>query len=358
MLDLSERSQCFYWQTDRNLTAAEYELYFLKRHEVTVADINSTLKEGITSLSLIKEISVLDPDENVLKGNVNIVRKVRIDGNVYVVRLHPRGVKNGYFAVEAAALKKAAEKGLPVPDVLEIHEATTEKDMDFVLMTASSGITMELAIQQHPETEDDLLNQAGKLLAAVHEIEVEGFGFFNNKIAKQEQKLVGLHDSYRQFVACGLEENIDRLVSFNTIDTETADLFRHTFSSLSYEPIHGPRLVHNDYADWNILVNDGQISAVLDWDECHAGDPIADLACWSTFFTMDRYAQFLNGYTSVTTLPDDYEQRFHYYRLRYTISKMALRVKRSLVDDSQFIKDKIEVGKVALQEEVAWFKSV
>lgn len=68
--------------------------------------------------------------------------------------------------------------------------------------------------------------------------------------------------------------------------------------------------------------------------------------------------QFLNGYQSLIDLPPDFDNRFHYYRLRYTISKMALRAKRHQVDKSNFIKEKLEVGKRALVEELEWFNLV
>ena len=125
----------------------------------------------------------------------------------------------------------------------------------------------------------------------------------------------------------------------------------------SFEPTSGPVVVHNDFADWNMLTDGKNITAILDWDEACGGDSVADLACWSMFFTIPRYEIFLKGYKEVGALPEDYEERFHYYRLRYAISKMALRAKRFIVDKSDFVKDKIEVGKKALSEEVEWFEN-
>jgi fructosamine-3-kinase len=93
----------------------------------------------------------------------------------------------------------------------------------------------------------------------------------------------------------------------------------------------------------------------LDWDECHAGDPIADLACWSTFFFIERMKPFLEGYQEIAALPSDFEDRFHYYRLRYTISKMALRAKMAQVNNSADLQDRIRAGKKALEEETSWF---
>jgi hypothetical protein len=39
-----------------------------------------------------------------------------------------------------------------------------------------------------------------------------------------------------------------------------------------------PRLLHLDYHPLNVLVQHGQVSAVLDWTNAHAGDPRADFA--------------------------------------------------------------------------------
>ncbi len=39
-----------------------------------------------------------------------------------------------------------------------------------------------------------------------------------------------------------------------------------------------PALVHIDYWSGNILWKEGEISAVLDWEEAACGDPIIDVA--------------------------------------------------------------------------------
>lgn len=356
-IDLTDRKNCFYWQTDRNLTAEQYKEIFLERQNFSSSFLQSILQKNSTSLKDTEKIEVVEPDRSVLKGNVNIVRKIRVGEKDYVVRMHPPAVKNGYFFAEAVALQKAKENGLPVPEVLEVHIAQDDNDMDFMVMTQSPGMTMEFAIQEDSALEVPLLREAGQLLAYVHQIPVEKYGFFDNAIATKEKKLVGLHDSFRDFIFTGLQENIDRLLQFKVITTATADTFLNIFETMDFSVPTGPRLLHNDYADWNILVNEKKISAILDWDECFGGDPVADLACWSTFFDIKRFAELAKGYQAVSEFPEDFEERFHYYRLRYVISKMALRVKRAQVDTGEFVREKIKVGEKAMQEELAWFEA-
>ncbi|NTU46731.1 aminoglycoside phosphotransferase family protein [Candidatus Roizmanbacteria bacterium] len=355
MLNLSERRNCFYWQTDRDLSVKDYEKIFLKRHDVAPQEVIRILQAGITVLPHIKTIELIPADENVLKGNVNIVRKVIINNQEFVVRMHPKGVKNGYFFVEKTILEQLKVKELPVPEVLEVHTATGENDMDFMLMTVAPGITMDVLLSKDKEPENQLLHSAGSLMARIHEINVHGFGSFDNRIAKTENQLAGLHKNYHDFIWSGLEENLQRLIKFEVIQVGQSVNMQRTFENMNFEPFDTARLIHNDYADWNLLTDGKIITGILDWDESHAGDPVADLACWSTFFSMDRFATFLEGYKLVGSLPVDFDTRFHFYRLRYTISKMALRVKRFQVDKSDFLKDKIRVGKEALLEETAFF---
>lgn len=355
MIDLTDRKNVFYWQTDRILSPEDYARIFLRRHEVPEKTLIGVLNNGIKSIPGKKNIFINPADENVTRGNVNIVRKITVNEKPYVVRIHPREVRNGYYFVEKVALDLARTKRVLTPKVLEIHLANSKDDMDFMLMTMSPGITMDVFLQKDKSDENSLLLDAGVNMAKIHQVKVGGFGAFDNKVAGKSNKLVGLHSSYRDFILTGLDENLSRLVGFKILDVKTAKAMRKIFDLYHFEPTEEPRLVHNDFADWNLLTDGSKLTGALDWDECHGGDPIADLACWSTFYDIERMENFLKGYTSIAKLPRDYDERFHYYRLRYTISKMALRAKRYQVDKSESIKEKLEVGKRALAEELNWF---
>jgi len=355
MLDISDRHSCFYWQTDRNLSAEAYVNTFLKRQALSEETLVEILRGGVKSQPDVSKIKISAPDENVLKGNVNIVRKIQIADQSYIVRLHPQGVKNGYFYVEKLALELAQNHGLPVPTALEIHQATDAPDADFMLMTVSAGVTMADAIKNLAVDEASLLRECGKRMAQIHGIAVNGYGSFDNAKAMHGE-LVGMHQSYRDFIHAGLDENLSRLVHFDILSLDEKKDIETIFSEKNFEPPNGSRLIHNDFADWNLLTDGKKVTGILDWDECHAGDPVADLACWSVFFTAQRYVPFLEGYALVAALPQDYEERFHFYRLRYVVSKMALRAKRRQVDNSPFLEDMIRNGLAALTEEKNWFK--
>ena len=114
-------------------------------------------------------------------------------------------------------------------------------------------------------------------------------------------------------------------------------------------------MIHNDFADWNLLTDGEDVTGILDWDECVGGDPASDIACWSTFFEPERLKGFLEGYWQVAEKPRDFDERFELMRLRYIISKMTLRIRRYSWESTDFMKSKIEVGKVHLAQSLEYF---
>lgn len=73
-----------------------------------------------------------------------------------------------------------------------------------------------------------------------------------------------------------------------------------------------PCLVHGDYGLHNILLNDGKISAVLDWEACHIGDPADEF----TNFSM-AMSQHLSQAELIAMYLEEGGKYFSEYRLRY-----------------------------------------
>lgn len=83
-----------------------------------------------------------------------------------------------------------------------------------------------------------------------------------------------------------------------------------------------PRLVHGDFRLGNLLVDDGRLSGVLDWELAHLGDPHEDIAfgCM-TVWRFSRPDRPGYGLTSIAELVQAYEeaggQAFDYDRFRF-----------------------------------------
>lgn len=347
---ISDRSDCFYWQTDRKISAEEAAMIWKDRHsaisnEELLTKINSELKDD--KLAYIKPF---DENAQTSLGNVNSIRVgVLENGKEVIIRCHPKGVRNGYFYAESLASNIALDNGIPAYKTYCIHELENETDISYQVIEKLDGDTVQFCLKSNPEKEEQLVIEMGKTMAFLHKIKVAGFGPFDNEQAKKGI-LVGKHKSLKDSINAGLDENLERLVKYNILDKEVADKIKKLFEDNELLNSNDSVLIHNDFADWNLLTDGNTITGVIDWDECVAGNPIQEIACWSTFFDPERIKPFLKGYFSETPMYDNFDEIFQLMRLRYTISKMALRIKRYTYEQTPFLKSMLEKGEKHLEE--------
>lgn len=344
---IHDRADVFYWQTDRAVEPEEAGKIWADRHsyfsETELIDrANSVLQH-----QKIVSVHPLHPDAQTNLGNVNSVRiGVLESGEEVIIRAHPKGIPNGYFFAEAAAAQHAIDAGLPSYQTIGIHEYEGVDDFAFHLMEKLPGKAVQVWLEEHPEDEEKMVRAMGRCMARIHQISVRGFGPFSNSIAKDSGALVGVHQSFVAALRAALGFNLEVLVAERIFSDEQATMIDRLFSSeSSVLQVETPVLVHNDFADWNVLTDGNEITGIIDWDECVGGSPVSDIACWSTFFEPERMENFLAGYWEMAEKPTNFEEFFELLRLRYTISKMTLRIRRFSWEPTEAIKTRIEYGK-------------
>lgn len=352
---IGDRRNVFYWQTDRAVEPAEAGAIWADRHsyfsdEEIVRTVNQYLSND--------ELEYLEPfvaEAQTNLGNVNSVRTGRLaSGQEVIIRCHPKGVVNGYFDAEAVAAAKAKQAGLASYNTLVVHHCQGSQDFAFHVIEKLPGMAIKKWLELHPETEDDLLVEIGRSMAKLHNIEVAGFGPFNNSQA-QDGRLVGLHDSLEAAVQAGLNFNLDVLEQEGILTSGQRTKLAALYVNNPLLRLQQAVLVHNDFADWNLLTDGHRVTGILDWDECVAGSPISDIACWSTFFDPERMPHFLEGYWQVASKPANFQEIFELLRLRYVLSKMTLRIRRYSWEQTDSIKERIEAGKKHLAESLKFF---
>ena len=352
---IADRSNVFYWQTDRAVSPQEAGEIWADRHRYFDDD---ELLQKINQELSSKKIASIKPlylSDQTNLGNVNSVRVATLEnGEEIIIRNHPKRVPNGYFFAEALAAKKAKAAGLASFDTLAVHEYTLEDDFAFHVIEKLPGDAVRVWLEKHPEDEDKLVEEMGKTMAQIHKIEVAGFGPFDNQKAKAG-KLEGIHATFEKAVIAGLDFNLEVLESEGIFTNEQVIGIKKLFTKNKLLDTKQAVLVHNDFADWNLLTDGKAITGILDWDECVAGDPVSDIACWSTFFEPARLKFFLKGYWQVATKKKDFEDKFELLRLRYTISKMTLRIRRYSWEPTDSIKKKIEIGRSHLGASLKYF---
>lgn len=100
---------------------------------------------------------------------------------------------------------------------------------------------------------------------------------------------------------------------FDRADTPTTPLIEYTYCWLRDNYPRDdvkPALIHGDYGLANVIFNQGQVSAVLDWELAYMGDPCADLINFMDFY--DRSLLDIYEKESGQAIS---EYRFAYFRI-------------------------------------------
>jgi aminoglycoside phosphotransferase (APT) family kinase protein len=355
-----DRRGMFYWQVDRPTDMREFVEIFVDRHknfnEHVVADIIEDILNSESGETASVKVKQILGNSDYQSGSVNINRLIILsNGRELVLRMHPSGLRNGYFDVEEAAMN-AGRKVIPVPHIVTVHHGSDQDDPDFILMEKMPGRNMKNYLVTYPKHESELVRDMGRQMAALHDIEVKDFGFFDNDFARKTGKLRGIHKSFRHHVLAALSANLQVLIDAGYITQNQADKIGKLIITSDLIEYSHPRLLHNDMADWNVLTDGKKLTAILDWDECFGGDPLADIACWSLFFMPERLRVFLEGYREVADTGSDFDARLHIYRLRYVVSKLSLRHRKLGLQNDTIMPGLVKAGLQALKDESDFFK--
>ena len=161
---ICDRSDCFYWQTDRKVSAEEAALIWKDRHS---AISNEELLRKINSELVgdkLKYIEPLDVNAQTSSGNVNSIRVgVLESGGKVIIRCHPKGVKNGYFHSESLASQISLKHRIPAYKTYMIHDLCSPNDISFQVIEKLNGDTVQFCLKAHPERENASQNKSARI---------------------------------------------------------------------------------------------------------------------------------------------------------------------------------------------------
>ncbi|MCU1697883.1 MAG: fadE36 1 [Mycobacterium sp.] len=195
------------------------------------------------------------------------------DGGEWVLREPPPGshAQSAHdVAREARIVSNLADSGIPVPRV--IGTGTTPGGAGFFVMDRVPGAPLESdrdAVELTPEHRHELGLEVIRTLARLHTL---------------DPGAVGLSDLGSKTPLSYLERQIRRLsATWDRVGlASNHDVIWHQGRSrlTAGLPATPPPVVlmHGDFRLSNLLVKGPRITAVLDWELCTLGDPLADLA--------------------------------------------------------------------------------
>jgi hypothetical protein len=267
-----------------------------------------------------------------------LYRAVMPDGLPVIVRTSPidaPGHDHGLLA-DLWASRRLRPLGLPVVEVFAVDLSRAFVPFDFQVMAEAPGRSL-----REFDHDDDailpLLHALGRTIARLHGVRLEGFGWVDaspmTDPGADPGRIIGIFDSWGDYVRLRLCEHLSICVSLGSIDAAEADRIGRLFGDSGglFRAVE-PRLLHGDLGNHNVFVSGGQVSALIDWEDCLAGDPAFDVAFWATFHPDRRLDAILGGYGSEAESPGDFLRRFWLYYLRIALSKTVLRHRFGDVD--------------------------
>jgi aminoglycoside phosphotransferase (APT) family kinase protein len=219
------------------------------------------------------------------------------------------------FTPEKWAIDKAREVGVPAPEVLLIEEVEDEgKKVTVSVETKLSGKPLgDLDLSE--EDRRVVVQEAGEILAKIHSIAPQKFGrLYGGGVGGHESWESYMFRPLRAQQVKGLLESAERVgIPKIQIDQALQILASHTEQYRDTTP----HLLHGDYGPKHILIEGGNISGILDFENAKSGDPIYDFAWWSYFDKNRPPLEWMKeGYERVAKLPDNFELKLRLNRLR------------------------------------------
>jgi aminoglycoside phosphotransferase (APT) family kinase protein len=236
------------------------------------------LVTGVASLGAQRRTLFLD----VIRNDQTTKAVAQIAGNV----LDAADTEN-----EARLLRAAEQAGVVVPHIL-----ADDAETGTIISEHVEGESIPRRVLRLVEAQSGLgsrlTSDCGTALAMIHQIPTEDF-----------RDLQDLADSDRYI------DEMERLLESLTTPHPTFRLGVRWLRRQETDGAPKPSVIHGDFRLGNFLVSDRGISAVLDWELVHLGDPMEDLA-WLCLRTWRFGADDLvvGGFGSLEELRSAYEK--------------------------------------------------
>lgn len=336
---MTTRKNIYYWKCDR-----ANAFYALSEEKCPEERIKEHLNRILTSFFKGQAFK-LTPG----KGQGNHLTFLAVcNDRKYFIRIEDGPEKDDYMEVESEIIEKVGKSGIPTVKVYQTD--SSRKFVPFAYQITEYMDCPDLNELYKCKKLDvpGAIYKIGQAVARWQQITPPGFGPFNAGLLREEGVLKGLHEKYEDYYFLNWEKHLLFLEenAFFT-EKESNDIRQLVKDNSAFISVNQGCLVHKDLALWNILGENNQIKAFIDWDDCISGDPTDDLSLLACFFPGETVETAIRGYESEKTLPENYRKRFWLHLLRNMIFKTVIRVGAGYFNkqDNFFLIDSCSDGK-------------
>lgn len=215
---------------------------------------------------------------------------------------------------QADIIALAHENSIKVPKIIGKIEASDEFGHGFIMQYVAGEALPHKIYKAYDDEQfyDDLMQQCTAQLSAIHALPISDDYGGSLRQDSPRKMLQALKENYQTFQA-------------------DLPIFDWAFLSLEQHcPDAGEAMfLHGDFRMGNLLIDEGGIAAVLDWELCHIGDAEHDLAyLCAPSWRFGRYENPVGGFGQIDDLIKHYQtisgrkvdrSRFDYWLLYSTL---------------------------------------
>ena len=236
-------------------------------------DIKKVFKQKLSLKVLL--ISKISENEGV------IVKKVVTENLEFIIKISEKNKKN--LRREALALKKL-EKLKEIPKLILEEE-------NYIIQEFVEGTPMNNSKLDNKDKKK-ILKTLGAVIRKIHNIKLEGFG----EITKSG---IGEYGSFEEFILFERKENL-RILKKRLDSKNYQRLLSYLEENKEYNKSQEKALLHTDYEEWNIIINNNEISGIIDFGDLCSGRKLYDLARpYINYCENDLFKYLLEGYGEV-----------------------------------------------------------
>ncbi|WP_213584124.1 phosphotransferase family protein [Paenibacillus sp. J2TS4] len=280
------------------------------------------LVEQIANESLNKTVKTIERE---LRGGSTYVYRVQLEDSTFYLRILPE--EDWSFGVEVQVHSLLREKGALVPEVIYFDPHHRISGMSFMIVGEIPGRNVINCGSK--DIYDSILIQAGKQIAVINQVRVDGFGFVKRGREEYGVPLQGQNPSLHDYLYEFLEEDLvllsengfyqgDILQIKSIFDTGTTLMGR-------YESC----LVHGDFDDDHIFCHNGTFTGIIDFGEIQGSSPLYDLGHFKLHDGQynQGFRSLAMGYNEVIELSYDDHTEIDLWALWIGVRRLARKYK-------------------------------
>ncbi len=199
-------------------------------------------------------------------------------------------IKDEFRVIEAVAAL-----GLPVPEPL-LLDASGAQWPSFMLMPKVRGAQLGEVFQAFEPLSEEIIMQIAELMAKLHGAGLEPFADYLRDTGRGAVLDMNVREAMHARI-CEWERSCTNTTQYpNPTKLWLYDWLKRAIPDNADRPVY----VHGDFGIHNLLAQDGRITACLDWEWSHVGNPVEDIAYLrphiDAYSNWDRFVQHYSAH--------------------------------------------------------------